>query len=108
MDVIYVECEFGHRSKADMKLAGKTLPCPKCQGPVYVPQPKDTLSDTGVMRILSDHPIGPVPTPEVFSTSTLPSRPCPRCQVRVDERRSMCPHCECYIGALPSFLEKLA
>jgi len=103
MSFIYVTCDGGHRLKANSKLAGKTLVCPVCRTHVSVPAPEDTLSDTGVLRILGDA------QPISAADDSLPFelRPCPRCHVQVRGHLSVCPACDCYIGVSPDYLKRL-
>jgi hypothetical protein len=72
------------------------------------PPPSQTdnhaVTDTGVMRILGD--VSDLPTPSKQSTEAA-LRPCSRCGVAIQEALAVCPHCNCYIGIMPSFLQKM-
>ena len=104
MNTIKISCPNGHRIQASSKLAGRTLPCPKCKQPVTVPAPSATaISDTGVMRILGE--VTPLPpAPERIPDS---KRACPRCHRANSASLSVCPHCKCYVGLAPNFLNSL-
>ncbi|GAA4460134.1 ATP-binding protein [Novipirellula rosea] len=104
MEFVHVQCHAGHRLKAGTHLRGRTLPCPKCRAEVVVPQPKDTLSDTGVMRILGD--LAPLSEPPVAKQQP-PQRPCPRCSLEVSVDLSVCNHCQCFIGIVPDYMKQI-
>ncbi|WDQ16886.1 ATP-binding protein [Rhodopirellula sp. P2] len=112
-------CSNGHHLRAAGALAGKTLPCPRCGVAVTIPwedaftvpeQPpqRDSLSDTGVMRILGEASM-PVQQSETQPSdpSTGSHRPCPRCEHLVSDQSTVCPKCSCYMGVLPQFLRAL-
>ena len=97
MEYVHIQCASGHRLKAGIHLRGKTLACPKCRTPVVIPQANDALSDTGLMRILGD--VAPLPAPRTMAkTSTVKPRSCPRCGLEVSQDRSVCRHCNCFVG----------
>lgn len=99
MEYLHLTCELGHRLKAGVHLSGRTLACPKCKRSVVVPQRRDTLSDTGVMRILGD--VDPLPAPPVLRPNEdSERRNCPRCECQIDAERSVCPYCDCYVGSM--------
>ncbi|MCC9655997.1 ATP-binding protein [Rhodopirellula halodulae] len=115
-------CPNGHHLRAAGALAGKTLPCPKCQAMVTIPMeepvmpsmnstaPRDPLSDTGVMRILGVADVAPgsqSATKETVAETTESRRPCPRCEFLVSEQSTVCPQCSCYMGMLPRFFRSL-
>ena len=105
MSEIYVECPFGHRIRANVNLSGRKLACPKCMNPVVVPQAKDELTDTGVMRILDDaNATGPAEQPKV---TKAPSRLCPHCSAGISDSLAVCPQCQCYLGIVPRYLARL-
>lgn len=97
MEFIHIQCTSGHRLKAGLHLCGRVLPCPKCQDPVVIPQPPNSLSDTGVMRILGD--VAPLPAAQIMSKQPSDQpRSCPRCEREMGRDRSVCPHCSCFVG----------
>jgi len=110
VDTFIIACENGHRIRASAELSGQTHPCPKCRKPVMVPirrpQPVNhPLTDTKVIRILSEMPPSPAAPRE---TAEQPEqRACPRCSRWIDINLSVCAHCDCYAGALPDFMGKL-
>ncbi|MEO9590275.1 ATP-binding protein [Rhodopirellula bahusiensis] len=120
MDRKSITCSNGHHLRAAGALAGKTLPCPRCGVAVTIPweealtvtvEPpaRDTLSDTGVMRILGDATVAPVQQPETESSEANSDshRPCPRCEYLVSDQSTVCPKCACYLGMMPQFLRAL-
>lgn len=65
---------------------------------------RDTLSDTGVMRILGDYPLPANPG----SSVDLPMlRSCPVCTREVPDASTVCKHCLCYVGPSPDYLRSL-
>ena len=60
------------------------------------------VSDTGVIRILSETGESTQPPREAEVL-----RPCSRCGVPIPETLAVCNHCNCYVGVLPSFLNKM-
>lgn len=65
---------------------------------------RDTLSDTGVMRILGDYSTPAEPESRV-DASTL--RSCPVCARAVADASTVCKHCLCYVGPSPDYLRSL-
>lgn len=66
---------------------------------------RDTLSDTGVMRILGDF-VAPRVEPVVEDERKF--RSCPVCGCDVVESASVCKTCQCYIGPSPDFFKNFA
>jgi hypothetical protein len=111
---ITVSCPSGHHVRGGSDLVGKRVKCPKCEAAfVFAPAiPGDsepatprtsTLTESGVMRILGD--MSPLPAPpENYEAAT---KACSRCSVRIKESLSVCPHCNCYIGMMPTFLRNM-
>ena len=62
-----------------------------------------SVTDTGVMRILGDAE-GLPPRPE---KKTPTHKPCVRCGNSISVNASVCGHCQCYVGVMPQFLEKM-
>ncbi|MFK8114722.1 MAG: hypothetical protein AB8B91_21150 [Rubripirellula sp.] len=106
-----VSCPAGHHLRGGVELMGKRVKCPRCQAafvfaptrpPEAKPEPK-SVTESGVMRILGDmSPLPPSPKARAVST-----RPCTRCGVAINETLSVCPHCACYVGALPKFMQQM-
>ncbi len=68
------------------------------------PRQRDTLSDTGVMRILGEYP----PPHDKAAHEELPAmRQCPLCSRNVPEASTVCKHCQCYVGPSPDYLTSL-
>ena len=63
------------------------------------------VTDTGVMRILGE--VSESPSPRKQSTEHV-TRPCSRCGVAIQESLAVCPHCDCYLGVKPSFLQQMS
>lgn len=114
MNRIEVTCENGHRLKAAAHLCGTSQKCPQCRANVNIPlqslttyasdEGRDTLSDTGVMRILGVQDALPPPPAAVEPEKT---HCCPRCDVNISVKANVCQHCQCYVGAIPNFMKKL-
>lgn len=115
-----ITCSNGHHLRAAGALAGKTLPCPRCGVAVTIPweeaftvpeEPpvRDTLSDTGVMRILGEPAVAPAAETKTDAPQANPEshRPCPRCEYLVSDQSTVCPKCACYMGMMPQFLRAL-
>lgn len=84
----------------DIKAQDATITKPLSTGT----RKRDTLSDTGVMRILGDYP--PPADPESSGdASTL--RNCPICSRAVADASSVCQHCHGYVGPAPDYLRSL-
>jgi hypothetical protein len=62
------------------------------------------VTDTGVMRILGDELEFPLPPKQPTEAKT---RPCSRCDIAILDSLAVCPHCNFYIGVMPSFMEKM-
>ncbi len=60
------------------------------------------VTDTGVMRILGNHSASPP-----MQQPSVEMRRCPRCQVLTPESAAVCEHCNCYLGAMPTFLKQM-
>lgn len=113
---ITVSCPSGHRLRGDITLSGSTVRCPKCQQAfVFAPSSNEAghpaaaaekhsrVTDTGVMRILGEsEPLPPLP-----EHKPLIERACPRCSLRVSPEATVCRHCNCYIGAMPQFMQQM-
>lgn len=84
----------------DIKEQDATISKPLSTGTIK----RDTLSDTGVMRILGDYP--PPANPESSGdVSTL--RNCPVCARAVADASTVCKHCLRYVGPSPDYLRSL-
>lgn len=100
---ITCKCSRGHKVRGSATLIGKTVRCPRCSDQfVFGYEVRESVSDTAVMRILGD---GPAPPPEPKAQAL--KRPCSRCGVGISPSASICEHCNCYVGQLPDFFEKL-
>ena len=117
---ITATCPSGHRLRGDDKLVGKLVKCPRCQveftfagptatRPAAVRQPpvvdNREITDTGVMRILNE--MGELARVET-EPSAVESRPCTRCGTSVPENLAVCSYCNCYLGILPSYMQRLS
>lgn len=74
--------------------------------PPAQPKPTDSrgVTDTGVMRILGDVAESkPARTP----TAEAAIRPCTRCGIKIQESLAVCPHCNCYVGVMPKFMQEM-
>jgi hypothetical protein len=107
MSFTKITCKAGHRINAPARLAGKTLPCPKCGVGVTIPKPEhnDKLSDTAVLRILGDAPVAI--TEHVQPADESGTRKCPRCEVRMGWYLTVCPLCQCYAGPVADYWHKM-
>ncbi len=103
-------CPSGHRVRGDIRLAGKSVRCPKCRKEfVFAPlkpsaADSNVVTDTSVMRILGESPEIP-PMPERKPDST---KSCPRCNVSISANASVCNHCNTYVGVMPRFMRQIA
>ena len=62
-ETIVVKCPTGHRLRGSVSLIGKQVACPECQTRFEIGQPKkQSVTESGVMRILGDGP-GELPPP---------------------------------------------
>lgn len=102
---ITVSCPRGHRLRGDASLIGKQVKCPKCQSVFAIGEPrKVSVTESSVMRILGDGP-GELPPP--VTSKTTESQDCPRCGCSNPKTASVCSDCECYMGLMPNFLQKM-
>lgn len=89
-------CPSGHRLRASAAMEGKKCVCPKCHKVAVVPvQAKNRISDTGVMQILGDADLAPLPdfqphAPVVYKT-------CPKCKRQLPEAAAVCDQCQLYL-----------
>lgn len=97
------KCNRGHKVRGSVSLVGETVRCPRCSDQfIFGYEERESVSDTAVMRILGDGPApAPAPKPQAIT------RPCSRCGVEISPSTSVCEHCNCYVGLLPDFFEKL-
>ena len=115
---VTVQCPSGHRLRGDTKLLGKIVKCPKCEVEFTFADPNLTrpptassaanhreITDTGVMRILSE--MGELARVNIEPDS-VESRPCTRCGTSVPENIAVCSYCNCYVGILPSYMQRLS
>ncbi|MDG2221285.1 MAG: hypothetical protein P8L85_07895 [Rubripirellula sp.] len=117
---ITVQCPSGHRLRGDTKLIGKTVKCPKCEVDFTFAEPEPThpvtesspsrvdnqeITDTGVMRILNE--MGELARVDI-EPNVVDSRPCTRCGTSVPENMAVCSYCNCYLGILPSYMQRLS
>lgn len=94
-----------HRAITDtgvMRILGDMPPLPVPSQPD--PIDDRSVTDTGVMRILDD--VSEL-SPQAKQPTETKTRPCSRCGVAIHESLAVCPHCSCYIGVMPSFMEKM-
>jgi hypothetical protein len=77
---------------------------PQSRPPATKPAKSEShaITDTGVMRILGNE--SPSPPAQQLSVEM---RRCPRCQVQTPESAAVCEHCNCYLGAMPTFLKQM-
>lgn len=126
-----VACPQGHRVRGGVRLVGKSVKCPKCaEAFVFAPtglqtnvneinrlnSPKNperskkespsnhSVTESSVMRILGDATELP-PPPEKKSGKAM--RPCSRCNVSIAQSLTVCPHCDCYVSAMPTFFKNM-
>ena len=103
---ITLTCPSGHRLRGDVSFIGKKVKCPRCQAAFVISVPEEKkVTDTAVMRILGDAPVAPQ-TPRADSSPE--TRPCPRCNVSIDQDAHVCRHCNCYVGVMPHFMQQLS
>lgn len=115
---VTVQCPSGHRLRGDTRLIGKTVKCPKCEAEFTfaehkLPQPPAVssaasnreITDTGVMRILNE--MGELARVNIEPDS-VESRPCTRCGTSVPENIAVCSYCNCYVGILPAYMQRLS
>lgn len=81
---IPVTCPCGARFAAQDQLAGKTVKCPKCGGPLAIPTPTPLPADTGVAAILDE--IG-------FQTAEGGAVVCPKCRTGLPPGQIECRAC---------------
>jgi hypothetical protein len=110
---ITMACPSGHRVRGGVELIGRTVKCPKCQSQfefrdpnVRVDQPVESrkVTDTSVMRILGEMGSEADLMP---SDHEVALRPCTRCGVAIPESLTVCSHCNCYVGVMPSFMKQM-
>ncbi len=110
---ITMACPSGHRVRGGADMVGRTVRCPKCQAEfVFAEKPVPAVetpesrqvTDTGVMRILGDPEITPMGVPG----DQVSLRPCSRCGVAIAETLTVCNHCNCYVGVMPSFMKRMS
>lgn len=110
---ITMACPSGHRVRGGVEMLGRTVRCPKCQVEFrFTTEPKRTtpepdsrqMTDTGVMRILGD--FNQMPEAPESTEATL--KPCTRCGVPIPETLTVCNHCNCYVGLMPSFMKQIS
>ena len=110
---ITMACPSGHRVRGGVEMLGRTVRCPKCQVQfLFSPESKRTtptvesrkMTDTGVMRILGDCS----QMPEAAASTEATLRPCSRCGVAIPEALTVCSHCNCYVGVMPSFMKHMS
>ena len=114
---VTVQCPSGHRLRGGTKLLGKIVKCPKCKVEFTFADHKLTrpptassaakngeITDTGVMRILSE--MGEIARVKI-EPGSVESRPCTRCGTSVPENIAVCSYCNCYVGILPSYMQRL-
>ena len=99
---ITLTCPSGHRLRGDASFIGKKVKCPRCQAAFVISVPEEKkVTDTAIMRILGDVPVAA----QVPRTNSDPAtRPCPRCDVSIDQDAHVCQHCNCYVGVMPRFM----
>lgn len=105
---ITMSCPACHRVRGGANLVGHTVRCPKCQAEFVFaparPEPDSRkVTDTGVMRILGDMSDSGMPV----QGGEVPLRPCSRCGVAIPESLTVCSHCNCYVGVMPSFMKQI-
>ena len=99
MDQIAANCPNGHKIKGPRRMAGRLVRCPRCQAEFWFQAPAAReVTDTGVMRILGDDPLPPLPPPPRIRTEPT-TRPCPRCEQTISLSSTVCKHCSCFVGA---------
>ncbi|EMI57684.1 hypothetical protein [Rhodopirellula sallentina] len=124
-----ITCPQGHQLRASKRVFGKTLPCPVCKQlltvPLFPPPPetdpvaadasapeekKDSLSDTGVMRILGDYVARDEEHARDKSVDEKARtvRSCPVCDSSLSEAVTICKNCKCYVGPTPDFFKQFA
>ncbi len=110
---ISMTCPSGHRVRGGVEMLGRTVRCPKCQSEfTFAPQKARTpavaesrqVTDTGVMRILGDLS----QLTSVTQSAEAAHRPCSRCGVAIPETLTVCNHCNCYVGVMPSFMKQMS
>ena len=101
MEKIHLRCSSGHQipipSDRVSVATVEEVWCPSCNRQVSASREKNSLSDTGVMRILGDWLPSSSGQPNV-ETEQLTARKCPRCECGFRESLTVCPHCQCYVG----------
>ena len=105
---ITMSCPSGHRVRGGANLVGHTVRCPKCQaefvfGEKTPPAEPKEVTDTGVMRILGEMSDSDMPA----QGGEVALRPCSRCGVAIPESLTVCSHCNCYVGVMPSFMKQI-
>ncbi len=104
MENIAVKCPNGHKLTGPSDLAGRKVRCPKCNTSfVLTLPPKQVLTDTAVMKLLGD--VTPVPPPPEETPKS--KKVCARCHHSISINANVCEHCQCYVGAMPSFLTQM-
>ena len=73
---ISVACPKGHQLKADDKLAGKKLKCPKCASPIEVPVPvpEPELTVLDETELASDYQLAPMQSSPLVASEAIPSK----------------------------------
>lgn len=105
-------CPSGHKLRGNSELVGRPVKCPRCSCEFVFALTLDRaintntkkVTDTGVMRILGELSSLP-PAPKSRQAS---ERPCNRCGILIPEETAVCSHCNCYVGAMPTFLRQMS
>lgn len=121
---IRFRCGNGHKIEASLRLEGRIVNCPTCQGKTLVPlryEPPPTLSESGAVRLLNEceeefttrNPVHSVPAPaESESSDSTTSlrvaslqpvstnlKKCPRCKTPISSRLLTCSHCNVLLSS---------
>ncbi len=115
MELVNITCPNGHAVSGHADYVGKSVRCPKCKS-VFVFELPSTqkLTETAILRLLGDGPkqsASDQPTtsdqPSTAGHKRCRTRHCPRCHKSISVDANVCNHCDCYVGKMPQFLQRM-
>jgi hypothetical protein len=103
--LIRFTCPAGHKIRADVRFAGRLMPCPACKRPTRVPPAAPAeIAESAAVRLLNECDARPAhPAQDCRPTGNglvRPTKPCPRCKSAVRTSAEFCP--ECRVRLFPS------
>lgn len=98
--IIRFRCPNGHKLKVANRHSGNSAICPACRSRVTIPgRNPNPITDSAVVRLLSDEPVLPEGASRPMSTREppAPKRTCPRCTNELSPSARICAHCNLYL-----------